>query len=261
MHRLVSSIPNWMKSYLSRKPEEKTWECATCGIMEPIMMFEGWYLRRRCPCEVRAEEQQRRKALPRTLKQAVAETQITQIYTWLGQRWREEDLEDKTFATFERIHQPNAYDQTLAFARNPQGTLALYGSYGVGKTHLLAAIANQCRQMCMPCLFASAVRLFDAIGERISADQDYHDLLKRAIATPLLLLDDIDKPKMSEFRQEIYYQIIDGRTRVGRPLVISANCAPMALERTLGGATRSRLMTGLLPVELQGMDYRVGMLS
>jgi DNA replication protein DnaC len=89
------------------------------------------------------------------------------------------------------------------------------GSCGLGKTHLLATIANAHRAAERVCLFASAVRLFDAIQERLSQDRDYHDLLRRAIATPLLLLDDIDKLKASEFRQEVYYQIIDGRTLNG----------------------------------------------
>src|SRR5579859_359061 len=219
MLRLVNgNIPNWMKSRMSQNPQEKTWTCETCGEIAPGTLVEGWYYRRRCACQERAEEQRCRQVIPRTLKQAVAETQITQTYTWLGRKWQEEDLEEKTFTTFERARQPKSFDQALAYARRPQGTLAFYGSYGLGKTHLLAAIANQCRQEKIPCLFASAVRLFDAIGERVSADQDYHDLLKRAITTPLLLLDDLDKPKVSAFRQEIYYQIIDGRTRAGRAM-------------------------------------------
>ena len=81
----------------------------------------------------------------------------------------------------------------------------------------------------------------------------------RAITTPLLLLDDVDKPKPSEFRQEMYYQIIDGRSRTGRPLVISFNCALMELGRWIGGAARSRLFIGLTPVHLTGDDYRMSM--
>ncbi|MBO0795472.1 MAG: ATP-binding protein, partial [Ktedonobacteraceae bacterium] len=105
--------------------------------------------------------------------------------------------------------------------------------------------------------FASAVTLFDAIQERIRNDQDYHLLLKQAVQTPLLLLDDIDKPKVSAFRQEIYYQLIDGRTRRGLPLAISSNCPPAELDDYIGGAARSRLMMGIIPIQMSGIDYRL----
>jgi len=222
-------------------------------------LIEGWYYRRSCPCEDRARMLQPRQQPPRTLQEAVAQNQITQTYTWLGRKWHMEGLKAKAFASFDRTRQPEAFDLALRFARKLAGTLLLYGSYGLGKTHLLSAIANQQTAEGKPCLFASAVTLFDAIQERIGADQDYHDLLKRAIATPLLLLDDVDKPKTSEFRKEIYYQIIDGRTRANRPIAISANCTLMELEYYVGGATRSRLLIGMMPVEMEGVDYREGM--
>ncbi len=147
-----------------------------------------------------------------------------QTYTWLGREWADEELQHQTFATFDWTRQPKAFDLARQFALNPSGVLALYGSYGLGKTHLLAAIANARNDAGDCCLFASAVTLFDAIQQRIRRDEDYSGLLRRAITTPLLLLDDVDKPKPSEFRQEMYYQIIDGRSKAGRLLVISFNC-------------------------------------
>ncbi|HLZ57203.1 MAG TPA: DnaA/Hda family protein [Ktedonosporobacter sp.] len=253
-------IPKCLKARMSQDPQEKTWECPTCGVIEPGMLVEGWYYRRCCPCQERARMRAPQQEAPRTLQQALARNQVMQTYTWLGRKWHLEGLEKKTFASFEEVRQPDAFDQALQFAKKPAGTLLLYGSFGLGKTHLLAAIANQHIAEGKPCLFASAVTLFDAIVERISADEEYHDLLKRAMTTPLLLLDDIDKPKISEFRKEMYYQIIDGRTRAGRPLVVSANCSLTELECYVGGATKSRLMMGLVPVQMEGADYRAGML-
>jgi len=135
--------------------------------------------------------------------------------------------------------------------------LALYGSYGTGKTHLLVAVANHLGTTGTPCLFASAVTFFDAIQDCIQQNQDYHQLLRRGIQTPLLLLDDIDKLKASEFREEVLYKLVNGRTTAGRSLAISSNCTPGELERWVGKAGRSRLMTGLIPVQMNGADYRL----
>ncbi len=254
-------LPRGVMRFLSQNEEEKTWMCATCGVIKPFVLGNGYYARRPCACEQHVLEQQRRQAVPRTLAEALTQAQIAQTYTWLGRKWAQLGLADKTFATFERKRQERAFGDARSFATAQEGVLALYGAYGVGKTHLLAALANARMVARRPCLFASAVTLFDAIQDRLGNNQGYHDLLRRAIETPLLLLDDVDKPKPSEFRQEVYYQIIDGRTRAGRPLALSSNCTPVELERFVGGAARSRLMMGIIPVQMSGTDYRMEMHS
>ncbi len=178
-------------------------------------------------------------------------------YTWLGRAWAEPGLADKTFASFRRERQPAAWEMAQAFATCPQGSLAFYGSFGTGKTHLLAAIANAVTAGGRVCRFASVVSLFDAIGERIGQGEDYHDLLRRAIQAPLLLLDDIDKLKPSEFREETLYKILNGRSSAGLPLALSSNNAPDKLVRWIGGAGCSRLMAGLIPVPMFGSDFRL----
>jgi DNA replication protein DnaC len=102
------------------------------------------------------------------------------------------------------------------------------------------------------------VSLFDALQERIQQKEDYHDLLRRAIAAPLLVLDDLDKLKPSEFREETLYKILNGRSTAGLPLALSSNNAPDELTRWIGGAGCSRLMAGLIPVPMYGPDYRLG---
>src|SRR5205823_5881762 len=138
-------------------------------------------------------------------------------YTWLGRAWAEPGLAAKTFETFHSTQQPIATATTRAWASRPQGILALYGSYGTGKTHLLAAIANAVAARGQACRFASTTLLFGAIQERIQQGEDYLDLFRRATSAPLLLLDDLDKLKPSEFREETLYTILNGRSVSGLP--------------------------------------------
>lgn len=241
----------------SKNPTDHFWHCPVCGQVPPLLLSTGWYVKRPCACQRRHWKQQEQIALPHTLDEALRLAQQGQTYTWLGREWADDALQQHTFATFDRARQPRAFDLAQPFACVPNGVLALYGSYGLGKTHLLAAIANARNDAGEGALFASAVTLFDAIQQRISHDEDYTALIRRAITTPLLLLDDVDKPKPSEFRQEIYYQIIDGRSKAGRPLVVSFNCPLLEVGRWIGGAARSRLFVGLIPVHLTGEDYRM----
>jgi DNA replication protein DnaC len=224
-----------------------------CGVVPPIALAEGWYARRLCRCERTAFEAKQLRSLQEEQRQAL--TALT--YTWLGRSWSEPVLAHKTFATFRGERQPEAYELVRAFALDPVGTLALYGDFGTGKTHLLAAIANEVAASGRTCCFASVVSLFDALQERMQAGQDYHELVRKAIRAPLLVLDDLDKLKPSEFREETFYKILNGRSVAGLPLAISANHAPDELVRWIGEAGRSRLMAGLIPVPMNGPDYRL----
>jgi DNA replication protein DnaC len=256
MHRLrecLLSTPSGFVHWMSQDPKEKTWTCPQCGTIPPFAFANGWYSRRMCACE-RAELEVREMEALRE-EQRVARQVST--YSWLGKAWSEPTLAASTFATFKRERQLGAFDLAHAFAFRPAGVLAFYGDFGTGKTHLLAAVTNAHLERGKACLFASVVSLFDAISERLEQRQDYQDLLRRAMQTPLLALDDIDKLKPSEFREETLYKLLNGRCTAGLPLAISSNSTPAELERWVGKAGRSRLMQGLVPVSMYGPDYRL----
>ena len=117
-------IPAVFIRFLSKDPAKKTWTCPTCGPVPPMILPGGWYLRRKCRCEQRDEEQR----LGTAQKQELARARVTLTYTWLGAAWSEVALAHKTFATFRRERQPQAFDLARAFALAPRGVLALYGS-------------------------------------------------------------------------------------------------------------------------------------
>lgn len=248
-------LSNMVRRVASPDPARKTWTCPRCGVIpaKELRHAPGYYIRQPCACE----ELQRAQDVEIDWQTALRKQQCERIYTWLGWEWADLALMKKTFETFEQERQPNAFETAHAFARQPQGTLALFGSYGVGKTHLLAAISNEVGSGEKPCLYISAITLFEAIQERIQQNREYHDLLKRAIHTPLLVIDDLDKVKPSEFRESIYYLLIDKRRLAERPLALSCNVSPSELKRWIGKAACSRLMEGICPVEMRGQDYRL----
>jgi DNA replication protein DnaC len=252
--RDLLTLPAPVRTRLSESAQQQTWWYPRCGLVPPLMLAGG-YLRRKCVCEQRAQQQRLLQQLHQ--QQAAARARCT--YTWLGANWGTASLglQACTFATFEPERQPEAYALVTSFAREPAGVLLLYGSCRTGKTHLLAALANAWTQAGNAARFASLVSLFEAIGQAIQQEQDYHRLLAQAIQTPLLLLDDLDKLKPSTFREEVLYQLINGRTSVGRPLALTANCPPQGLSRWVGAAGCSRLMQRLLSVPMYGPDCRL----
>lgn len=246
----------------------KTWECKKgemgtyrgitferqgCGVLEARVAL-GRVIKRTCPCEEaawHAREQQE-------VRDAWLAQQVEQTYGWLGSRWADKSLVSKTFTNFEQQRQRLAYEAVLAYAETLAGTLVLHGTFGTGKTHLLSALCNYLRTRATNpsgSQFVTAPKLFNAIQERIGGHESYSRLIAQAIHTPLLVIDDIDKAKHTDFREEIYFEIIDERTKEGRPIAISTNRLD-DLAFFVGGACASRLSIGQMEIEMTGEDYR-----
>ena len=140
---------------------------------------------------------------------------------------------DQTFETFSlrakelNSQQAGSLQQALSFARNyaaaPEDWLVLSGSYGCGKTHLAAAIANQRVQEGHPALFVVVPDLLDhlratyAPGSPVPYDKRFEQVRN----APLLVLDDLGTQSATPWAQEKLYQILDYRYNARLPTVIT----------------------------------------
>lgn len=235
-----------------RTEQEAIRDCEQCGSIAPRYSKSiGRWVRQQCPCQQEAKRKAEQEELGRQIKVSL----VRRTYRWLGGDWSDEDLFMKTFANFDQSMQPEGYVEALSFADEPTGTLILHGPFGTGKTHLLAAICNALRERGKESRFTTAPNLFGAIQEAINFKKDHNEYVRLASTTPLLVIDDIDKAKWSEFREEKYHAIIDSRVKRGLPTAISTNRVE-DLEKFVGGAVASRLMIGQIAVEMAGFDYR-----
>lgn len=253
-----TTVGNVVSKFGFATPQEATWKCEKCGEVQPVWMPSiNRYRRGLCACQHAANEKRQEEFRMARLK-ALELERLRYTYGWLGPRWSDEGLAQKTFANFDVLRQPKAYEATLAFADIMQGTFILYGSYGTGKTHLLAALCQEMKTRETKCRFTTAPKLFAAIQYRIGSSEDYTSLVQQAINAPLLVIDDIDKAKHTDFREEIYFEIIDSRVVAGRPIAISTNKLD-SLASYVGGACASRLQVGQIAIEMSGKDYREGL--
>jgi DNA replication protein DnaC len=237
-------------------PQEATWRCETCGTVEPQPYdIEGviHYNRRHiCPCQ---EEKKRREEQEKRHNEWL-EKETKRTYGWLGRDWTDLSFREKTFDNFRAERQAEAYNIARMYASNPSGALILHGTFGTGKTHLLAAICNESlSKYDITSLFTTAPELFAAIQQRIGHNEEYLSLIEQGGKTRLFVVDDADKAKWTEFREEIYFGIIDRRVRRGLPTVISTNRLN-DLSSFVGGAVCSRLQIGQVAIEMTGRDYR-----
>lgn len=115
-----------------------------------------------------------------------------------------------------------------AFAKKPQGWLLLTGSYGCGKTHLSAAIANFRADLGQPPLFVSVPDLLDHLratfnpNSTVSLDRRFEEVR----SSQLLILDDLGTQSMTPWVREKLYQLFDYRYHAQLPTVITTSEKP-----------------------------------
>ncbi|WP_245296840.1 MULTISPECIES: chromosomal replication initiator protein DnaA [Rhodomicrobium] len=165
-----------------------------------------------------------------------------------------------TFSSFivgasNRLAHAAALQVTEAVADHPlrYNPLYLHAKVGLGKTHLLHAIAWEVRRRKPKAklLYLTAERFMYSFAEALQTRDAvaYKDMIR---AIDILLIDDIEFLQGRTFQQEFCHtlnSLIDG----GKQVVVAADCPPMQLE-SFDARMRSRLSGGLV-AEVGALDY------
>jgi DNA replication protein DnaC len=149
-----------------------------------------------------------------------------------------------------------AFERAFAFAQKPQGWLLLRGTYGCGKTHLAAAIANECIARGQPVLFINVPDLLDHLratfgpSSEVSFDQRFEEIRD----APVLVLDDLGTQNTTPWAQEKLYQIFNHRYNAQLPTVVTTNQDLEDIDSRL----RSRLLhvAFVEQVKIMAPDFR-----
>jgi DNA replication protein DnaC len=154
---------------------------------------------------------------------------------------------DCTFKTFDyRI--PGVQEAvriSLAYALHPQGWLLFVGPCGCGKTHLAAAIANQCLENGVSVFFTTAPDLLDTLRAALVAPERYTQLYAWVREVKLLVLDDLGAQQPSAWSNEKLLQLLEYRATLALPTIITAIPKEFQVldERLRSRLTDSHLVT------------------
>lgn len=118
--------------------------------------------------------------------------------------------------------------------------IVLFGGVGRGKTHLLAAIANEMdRKWPMAkVLYWPVMELIEALRKAIDGGFNPEP---ECLEAHVLLLDDLGVETRTEWSIEAIHRIVDYRYREMKPLVIATNLQPEGIEARYGARVARRL--------------------
>lgn len=267
-------------------PPKKRFEkrvCSNCGAEfdAVIYILKDRELDANRLCKACEKAKQDQEAL------AAANEELTKVSNEKRAYWKKiygvsGQFQDKTFDNFNSKLQPIAYQAV----KNLNGkSLVLFSPeiYGVGKTHLVAALANHLINTKAPAVLDSTLRvrtgtcpvhfiteslllarIRDTFNEREDRGpvKETEETVYRFINSfPLLIIDDTGKvrPRDLSFLQSVYFRIIDQRYTEKKQLIITTNLDAAGLTNHIGGACMDRLyeMAGQSGfVYLKGQSYR-----
>ncbi len=171
---------------------------------------------------------------------------------------------DCTFKSFQRVQgAADAYHAALEFAKEPKGWLVIYGINGNGKTHLAAAITNSLLEKGKVVLFLNVPELLDYLRDAFNPKRDrdesamsYEERFTTIKTAPVLILDDFGAESETAWANEKLYQLLNYRTDMALPTVITTNLKLEDFEERLQSRLANRLIGKI--VKNTAPDFRRG---
>jgi len=134
-----------------------------------------------------------------------------------------DDRQSENLNDVDRRSLEKALKAATTYARSPKGWLVFTGTYGCGKTHLAAAIANTRADLGQPPMFISVSDLLDHLratfstNSLVTLDRRFEEIR----SAPLLILDALGEQSPTPWANEKLFQLIDYRHINKLPTVIT----------------------------------------
>ncbi|MBE6878086.1 MAG: hypothetical protein E7488_02835 [Ruminococcaceae bacterium] len=156
-----------------------------------------------------------------------------------------------------RQQMANIFEYCKSFAENfstDVKSIFMYGSSGLGKTHLSCAIADVCLKKGFVVMYASSQSLFEQIEQN---KHNVHHMLNDIMNCDLFILDDLGTEYLTYYGQSILYNIINTRMINGTPCIYTSNLtSEKDLVKKYGEKITSRLMGNCDSLYFVGNDIR-----
>lgn len=172
--------------------------------------------------------------------------------------------EEKTIEGFDFTFNPKLNTKLIrdlgngAFIEKKEHVL-LYGSAGVGKSHIAQALGHQACRQGHEVLFTKTVKLFRFLLAG-RADQSWEKRIKKYLTPDLLIIDDFGLSALTPIQAEDFYEIIVER-HLKSSIIITSNrppqdWVPLFPDPVMANSALDRLVHHAHHLIMEGDSYR-----
>lgn len=205
-----------------------------------------------CKCRIEAEKQKEAERKERERAEYISRLRLECFPKY--SKYTEMTFKDS--GTTPELLKAKAYcDKFTEFKDKGKGLL-LYGECGTGKTHIAACIANDLINRGYPVKFTTMAKIVNRLQASFDGREQFFDELRQV---PMLIIDDFRAERSTEFMHETTYEVINGRTEAGLPLIVTTNLTNADFKDKHDVQTEriiSRLLGMTIPIEVKGTDRR-----
>ena len=142
-------------------------------------------------------------------------------------------FKDRTFDRFIRSTDNEfAYAAAKRVASEPSRGLGLFGMPGVGKSHLAAAIVNECAGNGILAVYVGIDELLSRIKATFDSKTGETEsrLIREFAKAPVLALDDLGKESLTDWTVRTLYSLNNRRYEQNLPLIVTSNFSSQEYE-------------------------------
>lgn len=172
-------------------------------------------------------------------------------------------MSDRTFGTFSDRHLDKldaaeqrsleiAFKSAHQYAEQPVGWLVILGTFGTGKTHLAAAIANYRASLGYQPVFIFVPDLLDHLRATFNPNSTtrFDKRFEEVKTTSLLILDSLDSQSMTPWVKEKLYQIFNYRYNAELPTVITSTEKLEEMDPRIRTRLADKRLSTLIAIEV-----------
>jgi len=161
-------------------------------------------------------------------------------------------FKDATFSSFKCS--TDKQRRTVEYLKTG-GSAVIYGSNGVGKTHLAYATCEYQARQGKVAGYVLAFDFFNKIRKSFS-DGTTEDVMNRYSNYQLLVIDEIDKTQGTQTEFMYLYSLINERYNYMRSTILITNAKPDEFAAIIGQSALDRVASEGKVIDLTGENYR-----